>query len=98
MDMETVGWIGSILFAICGLPQAIESYKSGHSRGLNWFFLGAWFGGEILTIIYVWPKADYPLLTNYLMNLVFLIVMLKYKIWEREPKAVESNIELKPAI
>jgi len=82
--METVGWIGAVLFAICGLPQAWQCYHDGHSRGLNWFFLAAWLGGEILTIIYIWPKRDYPLLFNYLLNLVFLGVMIRYKIWERK--------------
>lgn len=82
--MEAIGWLGSILFAICGLPQAIQSIKDGHSRGLNWFFLLAWFGGEVLTIAYVWPKADWPLLFNYLTNLVFLLIMLRYKVKERK--------------
>lgn len=82
--METIGWIGAILFAICGLPQAWQSIKDGHSRGLNWFFLLAWLGGEVLTIAYVWPKADWPLLFNYFMNLAFLLVMLKFKLWERK--------------
>lgn len=86
--METLGWIGSILFAICGLPQAYQSVKDGHSRGLNWFFLLAWLGGEVLTIAYVWPKADLPLLFNYFTNLVFLLVMLRYKVWERKANIV----------
>lgn len=81
---EFFGWIGSALFAICGLPQALQSIKDGNSRGLNWFFLLAWFGGEIFTIIYVWPKMDLPLLANYAVNLIFLGIMLKYKIWERK--------------
>ena len=81
--METLGWIGAILFAICALPQSIECARNGHARGLNWFFLLAWFFGEVFTIIYVWPKADYPLLFNYFLNLVFLAVILRYKIWER---------------
>lgn len=89
--LENCGWLGSILFAICGLPQAIQCYKDGHSRGLNWFFLLAWLGGEIFTIIYVFPKADYPLLANYFMNLVFLGIMLYYKIWERPEKTLTSN-------
>ena len=83
MNTEILGWIGSILFAICGAPQAWQCMRDGHSRGLNWFFLLAWLGGEVLTIIYVWPKADYPLLANYLVNLVFLAVMLRYKVKER---------------
>jgi uncharacterized protein with PQ loop repeat len=81
--MEAIGWAGAALFAICGFPQALQCYKQGHSRGLNWFFLLAWFGGEILTIIYILPKMDLPLLFNYAVNLIFLFVMLRYKIWER---------------
>lgn len=37
--MKTIGWIGSILFALCGLPQAIHSMRHGHSDGLTWGFL-----------------------------------------------------------
>lgn len=81
--MEAIGWIGAALFAICGFPQALQCYKQGHSRGLNWFFLLAWLGGEILTIVYILPKMDFPLLFNYAVNLIFLFVMLRYKIWER---------------
>lgn len=82
--MEYIGWCGAILFAICGLPQAYQCWRDGHSNGLNWFFLLAWAGGEILTVIYVWPKGDVPLLTNYFINGVFLIVMLYYKIYPRK--------------
>lgn len=81
--MEYIGWTGALLFAICGLPQAIQCYRAGHSRGLDWMFLICWLFGEILTIIYIWPKNEYPLLFNYLANLVFLGVMIFYKIWER---------------
>ena len=88
--METIGWFGAFLFGVCGLPQAIQCARDGHSRGLNWFFLLCWLGGEILTIIYVWPKADYPLLANYLVNLVFLAVMLRYKIRERDNENLGS--------
>ena len=81
--MQTIGWLGSILFAICAIPQALQSIRDGHSRGLNWGFLVAWLLGEILTLIYIWPKQDYPLMFNYLMNLIFLGIMVRYKIWER---------------
>ncbi len=81
--MDAIGWIGSVLFAICGLPQAVQCWREGHARGLNWFFLLAWFGGEVLTMIYVWPKGDWPLLANYMVNFVFLLVMLKFKLFER---------------
>lgn len=88
--MELIGWLGAFLFAICGFPQALKSYQDGHSRGLSWGFLLAWAGGEILTILYVLPKMDLPLLTNYFVNAIFLSVMLRYKIWERENVVRES--------
>lgn len=82
--METIGWIGSILFAICGLPQAIQSIRDGHSRGLNWSFLLCWLFGEILTMVYIFPKGDWPLIFNYSLNLVFLGIILRYKLTERK--------------
>ena len=82
--METIGWIGSILFAVCGIPQAYHCWKTGNARGLSWGFIGCWFFGEIFTLIYVFPKSDWPLIFNYTLNLVFLLVIIKFKIWERK--------------
>ena len=82
--MEVIGWIGAILFALCGIPQAWKAYKDGHSDGLSWSFLLMWFGGEVLTIAYVLTKSDVaPLLLNYILNLVCLLTMLNYKIFPR---------------
>ena len=78
--METIGWLGSILLAFCGLPQAIESYKTKSSAGLTWGFLAMWFIGEILTVIYIIPKWHWPLIFNYTANIIFLSVILYYKI------------------
>ena len=78
--MDNIGWIGSILLAFCGLPQAIESYKSKSSDGLTWSFLIMWFFGESLTFVYVFPKMDLPLMFNYSANIIFLIIIIYYKI------------------
>jgi len=78
--MEFLGWIGSILLAFCGLPQAIESYKTKCSEGLTWGFLFMWLSGEILTFLYVLPKLDLPLIFNYSANIIFLIIIVYYKI------------------
>lgn len=81
--MDSIGWIGSVLLAFCGLPQAIQSIKTGNSNGLNWGFISAWFGGELLTLAYVIPKMDLPLLFNYSANIAFLLIIIKYRIWPR---------------
>jgi uncharacterized protein with PQ loop repeat len=81
--LEYCGWIGSILFAACGIPQAATCIKSGNADGLSWLFLLSWFFGELLTIAYVLPKQDYPLLLNYAFNIACLIIILKYKAFPR---------------
>ena len=78
--MDNIGWIGSILLAFCGLPQAIESYKTKNSNGLTWGFILMWLIGEICTFIYIIPKMDLPLLFNYSANILFLIIIIYYKI------------------
>jgi len=78
--MENIGWIGSILLAFCGLPQAIESYKTKSSEGLTWGFIGMWFIGEICTFVYILPKMDLPLLLNYTANIIFLSIIIFYKL------------------
>lgn len=82
--MDAIGWMGSMLFALCGLPQAIQSYKQKHSDGLTWMFLLMWFFGEVFTFAYVLPKMDYPLLANYVVNFAFLIVIMFYKLFPRK--------------
>ena len=81
--MDIIGWIGSILFAVCTIPQAIDSYKRGNSDGLTWAFLLMWFFGEILTLVYIIPKLDYPLIFNYTSNLLCLLIILWFKIKPR---------------
>ena len=82
---EIIGWIGAFLFSICACPQAWQSYKDGHARGLNHSFLWLWFGGESCMIIYVLLEhgLDLPLLTNYVFNFILLFVLIKYKYFER---------------
>ena len=78
--MEQIGWLGSILLAFCGLPQAVESIKTKSSEGLTWGFIGMWFLGEIMTFIYILPKMDLPLLFNYTANIIFLAIIIYYKL------------------
>lgn len=78
--MDTIGWIGSILLAFCGLPQAIEAYKTKQAKGITWGFIITWFTGELLTLVYIIPKMELPLLFNYSANILFLSVIMYYKI------------------
>jgi uncharacterized protein with PQ loop repeat len=84
--VELVGWIAATAFAICALPQAIHSFKEGHSNDMTHGFLWLWFIGEVFTIPYVFIKhgwTDVPLLTNYFFNFGLLSVIMKYKYFPR---------------
>lgn len=81
--MDVVGWVGATLLAFCALPQAVESWSNKSSRGITWGMLGMWGLGEVLTLLYVLPKMDMPLLFNYLANIVFLSVIIYFKIWPK---------------
>lgn len=74
------GWMGSVLFAICAMPQAYQCYKQKHAKGMSWLFLLLWLGGEIFTILYIWPKKDMPLLANYSLNMLVLLSIIYYKV------------------
>lgn len=82
---EIIGYIGSLCFAICGLPQAIKSWKDGNSEGLTVSFLVLWLLGEVFTIWYVLDtNKEIPLLMNYSFNILLLLIIGKYKIWPRK--------------
>ena len=83
INLETIGWFGSIALAFCGLPQAIESIRNGNSNGITWGFLSMWLFGEVCTLLYIIPKSSPPLIVNYSFNILFLIVIIKYKIWSK---------------
>jgi uncharacterized protein with PQ loop repeat len=82
--MDFVGYLGSICLAICSLPQCIMSIRQGHSEGISKGFLLLWSLGEVFTLIYILPKADIPLLLNYSANIIFLIIIWKYKLFPRK--------------
>jgi len=84
--IETIGWTGAILFAVCGIPQAIQCYREKHANGLNWIFLITWSGGEVLTIAYIMMTSmDLILLVNYFVNSAVLVILIYYK-WKGERK------------
>lgn len=79
-----IGWIGSLSFGLCGLPQAVKTYRDGHAKGLDTGFLVLWTTGEVFTFAAVIMDAPVPyLLANYILNAIFLVVMWRYKLWPR---------------
>ncbi len=77
--METIGFIGSILLGVCGIPEVVRTIKDNKCH-LGWNFLLLWFGGELFMLMYVIPMKDIPLLFNYIFNFALVAIMLFYKL------------------
>ena len=86
LTIEVIGWVSNTLFAAAAVPQAWHSYKQGHSHGLTWGLLLMWFFGELGAIVFAFAK-DIPiqLTVNYFFNFIMLLIIIRYKIWERKP-------------
>jgi len=81
--MEYVGWVGSILLAVCAFPQALKSIIDKNSDGLSSWFLLMWGLGEILVFVYILPDRQYPLIANYGMNLILVAIITWYKVFPK---------------
>ncbi len=83
-----LGWIGSIGFALCGLPQVMQCIRQGHARGLSPWFLGLWLLGEICYVTAVLLEFGWVawMMTNYVMNILWIVVMFRYLVWPRKSK------------
>ena len=80
-----LGWIGSILFAFCGFPQAYRCFKQSHANGVSWMFTVMWFLGEICYVWAVWLEFGFIpwMMANYFCNIFFILVILRYMVYPK---------------
>jgi len=76
--MRVLGYTSAFLLSICGVFQLIETVKLGNVDGLSFLFLLTWFLGELLGCVYVCSRRDYPLIWNYIINLLVSLILLLY--------------------
>ncbi len=74
---DFIGWIGSIAFAICGLPQAWECFKNKSAKGINSGFVVLWLIGEVCYVVSVLMKFGWVtwMMFNYLANLLSIAII-----------------------
>lgn len=75
--IESVGWLGFMLLALCGVLQLLTTIKTKTFDGLSISFVIVWFVGEVFALIYVISKGfSFSLLLNYAVNMVVCIWIL----------------------
>lgn len=80
--MIYLGYIGTLLLALCSLPLLIRTIKDGHCRGIDGVFLACWWLGEEAMLGYVSAVTPtYPLVLNYLANVLMVGVIGAYKVF-----------------
>lgn len=85
MIHEIIGWLGAFLFAICAIPQVIQTWKTKKAGDLSWLFLLFWLFGEILTFTYIiiddllQKITHFPLYINYLFNITLVLYLIYAK-------------------
>ncbi len=86
MLVEISGYLSSLLFAFCALPQAILCVRQGHAKGVSKSFIIMWLMGLIIIQYYVYNKHgfDIPLFLNYWLCIVFALIITRYMIWPRD--------------
>src|SRR5271157_2926355 len=94
MQYELLGLIGSALLGICGIFQAIKSYKDKNSDGLSSLFILSWTLGEFIMLAYILfnYNNDYFLLSNYLVNCFSVAIISYYKIWPKRIIRIPGNV------
>lgn len=81
--IQLIGYIGSLAYALCGLPQAWMSIKNGNSQGVSRGFAFLSLIGSVFSVVYAAPKGDYVLLLNFGCNIIVWGIILKYSYFER---------------
>jgi len=83
---QFLGWFGNIILSIGVIPQVYQTYKTHDVDSFAWSFLLMWAFGVLFTFIYILHdnhkavKYQYPLLLNYLVNILatFYLVFAKF--------------------
>lgn len=83
--VQLIGYIGLALLMMSCIPQAIKTIKQGHADGMTVFYLVCLVIGFIVLIVYVCllPKIPYPILINYIVNLISYSIISYYKFYPR---------------
>ena len=80
--LTAIGILANILLGACGVPQAWKAYKTKSAGDISLGFLLMWGMGDICGFIYAYYalNANLILLSNYSVNLVIVLIILRYKV------------------
>ncbi len=77
---STLGWIATVLFTVCYIPQIVKTLKTKTTDGLSVWLLIIAFIANVDALCYATLIHQKPLQVKYSLALVFLFLCL-YAYW-----------------
>ena len=88
---QILGWIATVLFTACFIPQIIKTYKTNTVDGLSFLFLFISFLANIIALSYATLISQPPLQAKYILAMSFLAVCISLYIWVWKKKSEEKK-------
>lgn len=73
---QILGWIATVLFIICYIPQIMKTYQTKSIDGLSFRLLLISFVGNIVALWYAFLIKQPPLLIKYALTMVLLSICI----------------------
>lgn len=88
---DIFGWMGSICFAVGGIPQVWKCFKEKHAHGLSGLFLASWIAGEVFFIASSLMKFGWVswIMFNCFLGLLCSLVITYYKLFSSPRKVID---------
>ena len=90
---DVLGWIATILFSICFIPQMLKTYRTKTVDGLSFRLLSISFLANIIARWYATLIKQPPLQIKYIIAIIFLAgcIYLYLKIYLKQKR--EASVE-----
>ena len=77
MYMEQfLGWLATILFVVCYIPQIIKTCRTKTVAGLIFWLLFISFIANIVALVYAIMIKQNPLIVKYVLGIIFLVLCI----------------------
>lgn len=73
---QTLGWVATILFTVCYIPQIARILKAKTVDGVSATFFGIQLLANFVALGYALRLGQWPLEVKYVLGIVFVIAVL----------------------
>jgi MtN3 and saliva related transmembrane protein len=91
--VEVVGLVGGFTLSSMMVPQVLKVHRTKSAKDLSWIFLGQYFVGLTLLIIYAWSKNLWSIYIPMLFEITMCTSQMIMK-YVYDKRSMRSNEEI----